>query len=125
MSHPPGRVASVAVPVVVARAVPVAGLGGLGVGAQAGRDVLGGRKRDQRSGNSEGMSGSASPDAVVRATYSATCACRCRSLASRAAAVAAAGHTRSMAALTAAPTSTAKADTPIHSSTATGAAREP
>ena len=43
-----------------------------------------------------------------------------RSLAARAAAVATDGHTRSMAALTAAPTSTANADTPIHSSTATG-----
>ncbi|CAM5609471.1 hypothetical protein SFUMM280S_01440 [Streptomyces fumanus] len=98
---------------------------GLDVGAEPGGDVLRARKRDQRSGNSEGMSGSASPVAAARATYSATWAWRMRSLASRAAAVAAAGQTRSMAALTAAPTSTANADTPIHSSTATGAASEP
>ncbi|CAM5710970.1 hypothetical protein SFUMM280S_02442 [Streptomyces fumanus] len=56
----------------------------------------GGRKRDQRSGNSEGMSGSASP-VRRRGRYSATWAWRMRSLASRAAAVAAAGQTRSMA----------------------------
>lgn len=55
----------------------------------------------------------------------AASASRTRSLASRAAAVATDGQTRSMAALTAAPTSTAKAEMPIHSRIATGAASEP
>ena len=55
----------------------------------------------------------------------AACASRSRSLAARAAAVATEGQTRSMAAFTAAPTSTAKAEMPIHSRTAMGAASEP
>ena len=55
----------------------------------------------------------------------AAAASRRRAFSSRAAAVASDGHTRSIAALTAAPTSTANAETPIHSSTATGAASDP
>ena len=63
--------------------------------------------------------------ACAAAVTSAATRSRARSLTRRAAAVATDGQTRSMAAFTAAPTRTAKAETPIHSRTATGAANEP
>ncbi|MDX6314846.1 MAG: hypothetical protein QOF44_4310 [Streptomyces sp.] len=75
--------------------------------------------------SSSGPASLAARRAAAWARTAAASSSWARAVSSRAVAVATEGQTRSMAALQAAPTSTAKADTPIQSSTATGAASLP